>query len=172
MPAVRIALLASLLAGSLAAQQYVPKESLVGDFRRQKDVVLKFVEAMPDSALGFRPEPGSRSFAEQIEHLVVSDVELGSDALGRRPPALGDKTQYLVSKPALREFVVRGFDYTIGLVGALEPAEMTHLVEMMGDRLPVWKWFEVLREHGTWTLGATVPYLRHCGVVPPAYLSF
>jgi len=39
-------------------------------------------------------------------------------------------------------------------------------------RVPVWRAFEAAREHATWTLAQTVPYLRLNGVTPPAYEVF
>ena len=47
--------IAAVCAVPAAAQQYIPKEFLQAELERQKGIVLKYVDAAPDSMLGFRP---------------------------------------------------------------------------------------------------------------------
>jgi len=142
------------------------------DWERDKKNVLAYVDAMPDSALTFRPTPGVRTFAQQIEHVILSDLDVAAVALlgEAGQPALGDSAQYLHHKAALRAYTVAAFDYVLSAIGRATPAQWQRRVQMY--RLPAQlpeRWFALAHEHSIWTLGQVVPYLRLNGVTPPSY---
>jgi hypothetical protein len=168
------ALLATLPHSPVLRAQAPPKEYLIANFERQRDVVLKYVDAMPDSGLSFQPTKGVRTFAQQIEHLIQAFLYNGTSvvASGAKPPLLGDPGVYLKNKAALKEYVKKGFDYTIGMVQNLPAADYEATVKMFDIKRTRWQWFLGLQDHATWTLGQTVPYLRLNGVTPPQYLPF
>lgn len=168
------AFLATMFLAPAVRAQAAPKEYLIANFERQRDIVLKYVDAMPDSGLSFHPTPGVRTFAQQIEHLIQAFLFNGTSVVtpGAKPPDLGDPGVYLKNKAALKEYVKKGFDYTIGMVQKLSPADYEASVKMFDLKRPRWQWFLGLADHATWTLGQTVPYLRLNGVTPPQYLPF
>ena len=169
---IRFLIGALLTAQPVMAQRHMPTEALVSDFERQRAAVIEYVNAMPDSALGYRPTPGVRTFAEQIEHIVLSAVNVSSFVLGEPRPDLGvDSTKYRRDKAALRDFVNGGFDRLVTRVRKLTPEELERSFEMkvISTTKPVWRWLLWFQEHGAWTLGQTVPYLRLNGVKPPNY---
>jgi len=166
-------LLALITSLPLAAQQYIPKDVLEADFDRQRAILMKYVDAMPDSGLGFMPTPGVRSYAQQLEHIAQSTAGITAEATRAGKPPVGDPLVYLRNKSALKDFINRSFDFAIAAVQNLTGAAMVEEVDIfnMGKR-PRWKWILGVQEHTAWTLGQTVPYLRLNGVTPPSYLSF
>jgi hypothetical protein len=109
---IRFLIALVLVAQPGQAQRYLPMDALISDFERQRAAIIEYVNAMPDSGLGYRPTPGVRTFAEQIEHIVLSAVNVSSLVLGDPRPDLGaDSTKYRCDKAALRDLVNRGFDY-------------------------------------------------------------
>jgi len=151
-----------------------PRELMVQDWERQRAIVVAYVEAMPEEYFGFRPTPEVRSFAEQIEHIVTDHVAIVATAFDRPDrPELGDPNRYLGEKQALLDHVRAGFDWVLRIVHEAPDAEL-HAEGLIFDRyrVPRWRALEGAREHGTWTLGQVVPYLRLNGVEPPAYQVF
>src|SRR4051812_10112130 len=71
------ALAALSLARPLAAQQPKPlisQAALIAIVENHKGAVLRYIDAAPDSMLGFRPTKGVRTYAQQIEHAAGADA--------------------------------------------------------------------------------------------------
>ena len=172
---MRLRLLPALLVLSavapLAAQ--VPDRSvLVSDFERQKGILLKYVDAMPDSGLAFAPTKGVRTYAQQLEHIAQATAGIIARVTQAGTPPAGDPKVYLADKAALKDFIVRSFDFAIAAVQNMSPGAMSAEAELFGMKRTGWKWVVGVQEHTAWTLGQTVPYLRLNGVTPPSYLPF
>src|SRR5262245_51809872 len=107
-----IAMFWALPAG-LAAQA-APKDVLA-DWSRLRTTVLAYIDAMPDSATGYRPTPGVRTFAEQFDHIVTTNLEVAATALKglKAPPKLGDSAVFLHKKDALKKYAAATYDYVI-----------------------------------------------------------
>jgi hypothetical protein len=58
---------------SAVAQGLSP--DLLADWERNRTAVLSYIDAMPDSATGYRPT-GVRTLAEQFDHIVTTGPEL------------------------------------------------------------------------------------------------
>jgi uncharacterized damage-inducible protein DinB len=160
-----------LLAPAMIAAQ-TPSSSALGDWGRSRKNVLAYIDAMPDSAMGFRPTPGVRSFAEQFDHIVTTNLQVAARALkgAQQPPALGDSAVYLHDKAALKAYATATYDYVLEALTAATPASLAQPTKVYGpDIQPAFRWMELSLEHSVWTLGQTVPYLRLNGVTPPAY---
>ena len=169
---VSLLLLPSLVAGSAAAQ--IPRSALIAVVETHKASVLRYIDAAPDSMLGFRPTRGVRTFAEQIEHAAVSDAFIAHLAItgSDKVPAMGDTAVYLHSKAALRMAASKAMDHTLQMLRALSDAAMTEEITMFGNKMPRYRALMELLDHFPWTLGQTVPYLRMNGVTPPEYTPF
>ena len=158
----------------LVAQQFIPQSALIAMVETHKTSVLKYIDAAPDSMLGFRPTKGVRTFAEQIEHAAVGNAFIahlsvtGSDKI----PALGDSAVYLHNKTALKALAVAAMDHTIQMLRGVSDAAMKEEIVQFGKKLPRYRALMELLDHFPWTLGQTVPYLRMHGVVPPEYTPF
>ena len=159
------------LGGAGAAEAQAPA-ALRADWQRDRANVLAYADAMPESALAFRPTPGVRTFAQQIEHVVQSDIDVAALALlGRaQAPVLGDSAQYLHHQAALHAYVAAAYDFVLAAIGQATAAQWRRRSPMYGQppELPA-RWFDLAHEHSVWTLGQVVPYLRLNGVTPPPY---
>jgi len=161
------------LAGSPAAAQ-ISRASLIEVVQSHKASVLRYIDAAPDSMLGFRPTPGVRTFAEQIEHAAGSDALIahlsitGSDKV----PPLGDPKVYLKDKAALKVYAAAAMDHAVEMLNGLSDAAMSEDIVQFGHKVKRYRALMELLDHFPWTLGQTVPYLRLNGVTPPAYNPF
>jgi uncharacterized damage-inducible protein DinB len=164
--------LAFLLGTRLLAAQATAPGFVRADWERDRRNVLAYVDAMPDSALTFRPTPGVRTFAQQVQHILESDLDVAAIALlgESGPPVLGDSTQYLHHKAALHAYTAAAFDYILSAIARATAAQWQRRSQLYRQpaQLPE-RWFELAHEHSIWTLGQVVPYLRLNGVTPPPY---
>jgi hypothetical protein len=163
------ALLFSSVAISAAAAQ--TKQQLVEDWERQRTNMLAYIDAMPDSAMGFRPTPGVRDFAEQILHAVATNLQVAAMTLRAQQaaPFTLDATQ-LHQKGALHDYADRAYGYLLESLKAATPSQLlkqTTLYNLPAQSAT--RWLSLSYEHAAWTLGQTVPYLRLNGVTPPEY---
>ncbi len=166
---------AALVAPAALAQSgkpMLPKADMLVDWERGKANALAYIDAMPETAMAFMPTPGVRTFAEQFDHLIGTHGEVAAQALrgAKESPVKRDTTMIFKNKAALRAYAVATFDYAIAALRDANDATLMKSVAMFGQPAqPAWKWMEMSREHGTWTLGQTVPYLRLNKVTPPEY---
>ncbi len=145
---------------------------LLTDMQRNRRTVLAYVEAMPDSATGFRPTRGVRTFAEQFDHLATTNYEVAAVALRglKSAPPIADSTKYLHDKAALWKYVSATYAYFIDALEHATPAQLKRPVAIYGQPpQPAQRLAALSFEHSVWTLGQLVPYLRLNGVKPPEY---
>ncbi len=157
---------------SAASAQSLPKSVLIADYERTKTNLMAYIDVAPDSMMGFMPTKGVRTFAQQIEHIVSSDVDAA--AIGIRglakAPVLGDTAKFLHNKAALKAYATASYDYAIAALKEATPAQMERKSSMYKlPPEPAWRWMQLAHEHSVWTFGQIIPYLRLNGVKPPAY---
>jgi DinB family protein len=162
---------------SLGAQQkgLISQAALIAIVQNHKGAVLRYIDAAPDSMLGFRPTKGVRSFAEQIEHAAGSDALIAQLAITgstKTMPPFGDSASYLHNKAALKKYSAAAMDYTIKLLQGVSDAAMEESIVQFGNKVTRARALMELLDHFPWTLGQTVPYLRLNGVTPPEYSPF
>ena len=147
------------------------KQQLVEDWERQRANMLAYIDAMPDSAMGFRPTPGVRDFAQQIQHAVSTNLEVAAMALKglKDAPFTIDSTQ-LHQKAALHDYADRVYGFLLDALKSSTPSQLlkTSSVYNLPPQSTA-RWLTLSYEHAVWTLGQTIPYLRLNGVTPPAY---
>jgi hypothetical protein len=161
----------AVLPSVLAAQSSITPDQMA-DWQRNRTTVLAYIDAMPDSATGFRPTPGVRTFAEQFDHIVTTNLEVAAIALRglKNAPALGDSSAYLHDKSALRKYAAATYDYLLQALREAKPAQLSKRVAIYGQPpQPASRLAALSYEHSVWTLGQVVPYLRLNGVTPPEY---
>ena len=129
------------------------------------------VDAMPASGLRTAPTEGVRDFAQQIEHVVQGNVGIISSGYDRPVDVQQmDPEVYLNSKDELKRFVNAGYDLVNEMITTMSADEMKEDTQLFGQAtVQKWKLIQTAYEHGVWTLGATVPYLRLNGAAPPGY---
>jgi uncharacterized damage-inducible protein DinB len=161
-----------LLISKAVLAQTTAFPTMLADWQRDKGNVLAYVAAMPDSAMTYRPTPGVRTFAEQIDHIVISNVEIAAIALlgEKEAPAFGDRAKFLRDKAALQAYAAAAYDYVLSAMQRANPEQWQRRSPMYGQppELPA-RWLDLAHEHSAWTLGQVVPYLRLNGVTPPTY---
>ncbi len=163
-----------LVARPVAAQQFIPQSALIAMVEVHKTSVLKFIDAAPDSMLGFRTTTGVRTFAQQIEHATWADAFIAHSAItgSMTVPTLGDSAVYLHNKAALRAYAIAAMDHTVSMLRGVTDAQMMEEITQFGKKLPRYRALMELLDHFPFTLGQTVPYLRMNGVTPPEYTPF
>lgn len=169
---VAAVLIAGLLLPAPAAAQGAQGvgAKIAGDFERMRDNVLMLVDAMPADGLSSAPTEGVRSFAEQVEHVVVGNVNLITSGVDAPRADLGlDREVYLGDKEALAELVNVGFDRVAEILGGMSEADFQAEGSLFGNPMPAWMIAQAAYEHGVWTMGSLVPYLRLQGSAPEAY---
>src|SRR5690349_2000235 len=57
------------------------KDQMIADWTRERETVLAYIDAMPDSAMTFHPTPGVRTFAEQIIHITGINLDVAARVL-------------------------------------------------------------------------------------------
>ncbi len=168
-----------LLATPLAAQEVQSvaaptgyRETQLADFERERKMTLAMVDSMPVRLLHFKPVPEVRDFAQQIAHAAVPMAIFAARAKGETPPALGDSTVYLNDKAALRQTVVKAYDYAVATLRGVSDADYVAQTTFAQKQWPRWRIFDLAREHSVWTRGEIVSYFRLNGMAPPAFELF
>ena len=174
--AITLTCLPLVLPAPAAAQKpLVSQAALITIVENHKGAVLRYIDAAPDSMLGFRPTPGVRTFAEQIQHAAGSDTYIAYLAItgsAKGMPAMGDSAVYLHDKAALKKYSAAAMDETIRMLRGVSDAAMEENIVQFGNKVTRGRALMELLDHFPWTLGQTVPYLRLNGVTPPAYSPF
>lgn len=164
-----------LSAAPRTALAQIPSSVIAEVVETHKASILRYLDAAPDSMMGFRTTPGVRTFAEQIEHAAAADAMIAHMVVKgdmRGMPAFGDTAAIRHSKAALRAYVVASMDYTLATIRSMPDAQLTQPMTMMRMTKPKYRFLVEVLDHFPWTLGQTVPYLRMNGVTPPAYTPF
>jgi uncharacterized damage-inducible protein DinB len=161
-----------ILVGLPALLQAQVSPDFLADWQRNRTTVLAYIDAIPDSATGFRPTPGVRTFAQQFDHIVTTNLEVAAIALRgqKAAPALGDSAVFLHNKAALLRYAEATYDYFLKALQQATPAQLRRPVAIYGQPpQPAGRLAALSYEHSVWTLGQLVPYLRLNGVTPPEY---
>lgn len=170
---IRATLIAALVVGFLPSVVFaqIPKNKFIQDFERMRVNVLAMVDSMPANGLRTAPTPDVRNFAEQIEHVGIGNVNLIASGIDADRIPLGmDKNVYLSDKAELKKFVNVTFDRVKTMLSAMSPQELAAEGKLLGRfTVPKWQIVQAAYEHGLWTLGQTVPYVRAQGGTPHSY---
>lgn len=168
----RVVFAALLAAGTaLPCVAQTPKEKFIADFERMRVNTLAMVDSMPAAGLRSAPTEGVRDFAQQIEHIAIGSVNLVASGIDADRTPLGMEAEvYLNDKEQLKRFVNVAFDRVNAMLTALTADDLMAEGRLFG-RLPFPKWqiIQAAYEHGIWTLGSTVPYVRLQGGIPHSY---
>ena len=148
-------------------------------WERSKRYTLQIAEAMPAADYNYAPfgngtpeavrsGDGARTFGQVMQHSGQAEgFYLGRFGKGP-PPAL---PQGETSKAATTKYLNDVFDWSIGVVKQLTPADLTKQVPG-GGRGPAMTGIDLLLNamvHTAHTRGYSDMYLRNKGVKPPTY---
>ena len=166
---------AATAAPLVAQQQLISQAALITIVENHKGAVLRYIDAAPDSMLGYRPTKGVRSYAEQIEHAAFADALIAHLAITgsmKGIPTMGDSAVYLHNKAALKTYAAAAMDHTVQMLKGVSDAAMNEQIVQFGNKVTRGRALMELLDHFPWTLGQVVPYLRLNGVKPPEYSPF
>jgi uncharacterized damage-inducible protein DinB len=136
-------------------------------WERSKRFTLQIAEAMPPADYNYAPF-GARTFGQLMQHIGQAEGfylgRFGKGGAAPQPPQ-GD-----TSKAATIAYLNQLFDWSIGVVKQLTPADLSGTVA--GGRGPAMTGLDLLLNamvHTAHTRGYSDMYLRNKGVKPPTY---
>lgn len=146
---------------------------LLNGLEQHKQMDIEFTQAIPDSALRWKPTPEVRDFAQQIHHIAVDNANFVVwGGIRDMLPTFGDTAVYLNDKTELERVVVASYDWVVETLGSLPPEELVVETELFGRRLQKWHVYLQALAHADWTRGQVVPYFRLNGMGPPGWKSY
>ena len=164
------------------AVKEMPKDRatiLVTEWTRARLGVKEYIEAMPEDAIGFKPTPEIRSFAEQMLHLAGGNYMFAAVAAGKENPWDFTKgkdpvnvPEFKQSKAALLKFVMESYDFAIDAAKGLTSAQLDEVVQLFNMKMPRHMLLAKGIEHAAHHRGQTTIYLRLKGVTPPSERLF
>lgn len=165
-----------------ATVKEMPKDRatiLVNEWTRARLGVKEYIEAMPEDAIGFKPTPEIRSFAEQMLHLAGGNYMFAAVASGKENPWDFTKgkdpvnvPEFKQSKAALLKFVMDSYDFAIDAVKGLTLAQLDEVVQLFNMKMPRHMLLAKGIEHAAHHRGQTTIYLRLKGITPPSERLF
>jgi uncharacterized damage-inducible protein DinB len=142
------------------------------NWKRARKWTLEYIDAMPENAMGFKPTPEIRSFAEQMLHLAYWNCAM-AEFLGGKVNPYG-KTQETLeqrddmkTKAALRKVVEESYDNLLAVVAGLDEAKMLEQVPYFNTKRTRLTVFAGALDHQAHHRGQTTIYLRLKGLTPP-----
>lgn len=171
----RLVTLACIFAPTLLAAQTPSRFALLDDWEHQRRHILAVIDSATPAMMTFRPTPGVRTFAEQVQHVAtVAAMIVGGAIAGTTvPPDLaGDSAVVLHDRAQLRAMAERHLDYVIASLRATSDAQFAEEQRFAGGSMSRWRWNVTALQHSAWTLGQLVPYLRLNGRTPPQFTPF
>ncbi|HEU0178951.1 MAG TPA: DinB family protein [Blastocatellia bacterium] len=142
------------------------------NWKRARKWTLDYIDAMPENAMGFKPTPEIRSFAEQMLHLAYWNCAL-AEAVGGKTNPYG-KTQEMLerrddmkTKAALRKVVEESYDNLLAAVAGLDEAKMLEQVPVFNTKRTRLTVLVGALDHQAHHRGQTTIYLRLKGLTPP-----
>ena len=158
------------LAGSPASAQ-ISRASLIEVVQSHKASVLRYIDAAPDSMLGFRPTPGVRTFAEQVKHVATTNYEFFSAALGEKS-AVDTSNENgpasITSKADIVKFLKDSFALGHRAAKSLTEQNFEERVAIGQGKSTRLFLNTFAVAHAFDHYGQMVEYLRMNGIVPPA----
>lgn len=152
---------------------------MVSEWERAKTGAREYIEAMPEEAIGFKPAPEIRSFAEHFLHVASANYVFASAVSGRHNPydkSAGKDPEEMEelkqSKGALLKFVMGGYDYLIEAVRQLDSLKLEEKVKFFRMEIAAELLLAKALEHHAHHRGQTAIYLRLQGIKPPSERLF
>lgn len=152
---------------------------MLNEWTRARLGVKEYIEAMPEEAIGFKPVPEVRSFAEQMLHLAGGNYTFASAASGKEAPWDFTKgkdpvnvPEFKANKAALLKFVMDSYDFVLDAVKGLNSAQLDEMVQLSSMRMPRHMILAKGIEHAAHHRGQTTIYLRLKGITPPSERLF
>ena len=152
------------------AQAQTSVSEMVKEWERAKAYTKEYLDSMPESGYALKPTPEMRSFADQMLHLTDANYGFAAAASGAKSPIGQGESEKTAdkSKGNVTKLVMAGYDFVIGIVNKMTPAQSGETVKLFG-RFDTTKGTALSKcfEHQTHHRGQTTVYLRLAGAKPP-----
>lgn len=185
-PALRgLAIVAALMAATSAAAQdhatHNPAHHKSGewqataaaDLEALEKKYLGLLEAMPASAMSWRPGEGVRSVGEVFGHVAIANYGIGRIIGGQMPADLmkkypnGKAWEAVTDKAEMTMLLKASFDAARKLVTSIPDTKLGDEVNMFGNKVPLRQAMLLLVTHNHEHLGQMIAYARSNNVTPP-----
>jgi uncharacterized damage-inducible protein DinB len=155
-------------AGAAAAQSSFPATSFLTSAKATWDstrtLVTGIVELMPEDKYDFKPTPNTRSFRENVIHLVAENYLFFGRVTGEN---LGNPAQNLKSRDELVKALKDSYDYGAKAWAGLTEEKALEMIEVRGQKVQRWSAILGAIQDNMNHYGNLVVYVRLNGLVPP-----
>jgi uncharacterized damage-inducible protein DinB len=153
------------------------KEAAVASWTWAKDYTLRYIEAMPEEGLNYRPTDSVRTFREQMLHITSANMGFAAQALGAAPiieDVRGlEKSDRYSNKEELAKVVAIGYDFVISNLEATSADKLGTEIKLFGQYdMTVGSALQKAFIHQTHHRGQCAVYIRMAGGVPPGMKLF
>ena len=101
-----------LLGFGMLNAQSITTQNLLVTWDNMTTMVVETAKKMPEESYTYRPSMEIRSFAEQVNHITMSNIGLGSMVFGRKPSfSLPSKRNPPTDKHSVIDFLEKSFSY-------------------------------------------------------------
>lgn len=157
-----------LLVGSVSFGQ----EAFINEFQQKwknaAEYTIEIAEAMPADKYDYKPSDDTRSFKEQLLHMMSNMVWLSSSYLmeGNFKRDLKKKDY---SKKELIELLTEATQFAEQTVSQLSATDMEETVDFFAGPMSKRQIMILMNDHLTHHRGQIIVYLRMNGIKPPRY---
>jgi uncharacterized damage-inducible protein DinB len=137
-----------------------------GAYERQKDILLRSAEKMPEENYGFKPVESVRSFGQILGHTADAQYLFCSIVLGETNPA-PKVEQTKTSKADLIAALKTAFAYCDKAYGGMTDASAPQMAKLFGRDIPKLGVLTINNMHNMEHYGNLSTYLRIKNLVPP-----
>ena len=159
-----------LMVAATAASAQTADSKFAEEFARRwattRKLAVGVAEAMPPVQYAFRPDPGSMSFGEQLDHIVQTNYAFCAGLKERAMPAIPSSTD----KEVLTKAIADSFDYCSASFAGVTEDEMNRPHSTPDGRLNGRELMLALYVHMAHHRGQLEVYLRIKGIKPPQYV--
>ena len=152
------------------------KEGMVADWERSKAFSLKYIDAMPEESINYKPTDDVRTFAQQYLHIAQGNIGLVGNATDAEKIYASvnlEQEEKFYNKAALSALTAEAYDWCIDAVKSMNMSKAQEMVgpneNFMFERI---EWAKKAFEHQAHHRGQTSIYLRMKGIEPPASMLF
>jgi uncharacterized damage-inducible protein DinB len=146
------------------------KSQLISDWERAKAYTLDYLNTMPADKYSFKPVDSIRSFAQQMLHLAMGNINLISNATGQQPILTGanlEASPTAQTKDSVVYYVMESYDFVLTGIKSLDPSKLGEITGKGKYKETRYVWVLKAFEHQTHHRGQATIYIRLQGIKPP-----
>lgn len=143
-------------------------------WQRAKMYTLKIAEAMPEKGYQYHPTKETKTFEEELTHMVANMAFLQYYATGKKVDFLEGFKKKGKSKSETLSMLNKAFDAIAQQIEKIKDKEAGHSVRFFAKNVAMSKKgiYYLIRDHLTHHRGQLIVYLRLKGIKPPAYVGW